>query len=228
MLTQHHHTAESKIDALQTDFFRYTEFLQKVCGFSLSLNGIFHIENRFRLFCFVIYPIGIFFPMEIVMILYNINNLANLIKVFANTLTHFGICFKMVTYYINRADIFHSISVLKHQKYVLEHTNSMIFVEHKILADKFTKAHLITGSFICVFMIFSVVYFAVFGYRPYEETDIIPFPDFGNNRLGFILSSLNQLIPITTFLLISVGKFTYRYDLRFFYHYSLQQWILYI
>lgn len=195
------------MDASRLTFFRFTMFFQKVCGFRVvERNGNLQVENYFPLlFLFVIYPIAIFFPLEVVMTVYNSKNLSNFIKVFTNTLTHFGVIFKIMTYYINRAKIFYCVNVLKNQKYDCKDTDT-IFIKYMKLADKWSKAYLTVGSFICFFMASSAFYFVVFEYKPLGEADIILFPDFGNSRLGFTSFWLYQMFPLSAYLWCSVGE----------------------
>lgn len=195
------------MDASRLAFFRFTVFFQKVCGFRVvEQDGNLQVENYFPLlFLFVIYPIAIFFPLEIVMTVYNARNLSNFIKVFTNTVTHFGVIFKIMTYYVNRAQIFYCVNALKNQKYDCNDTDT-IFIKYMTLADKWSKAYLTVGSFICFFMASSAFYFVVFEYKPLGEADIILFPDFGNTRLGFTLFWLYQMFPLSAYLWCSVGE----------------------
>lgn len=194
------------MNAAEIGFFSFTEKVQKVCGFGTTHDGAFKIENRSRFFLFVIYPVVIFYPTEIIMTVYNTNNLTNFIKAFTNFLTHFGITYKVITYYVNHVDIFYCITVMKHQKYALDKTH-ILFKEHKIIAEKWSKALLIAGSLICFFMAACALYIVVFDYRPLEESDVILFPDFGNTRHGFTLFWLYQIFPLAAFLWCTVGKF---------------------
>lgn len=196
------------MNAADVDFFYFTETVQKVCGFGIIHNGIFNIINKFRFLSIVIYPITIFFPIEIVMTIYNINNLTNFIKVFANTLTHIGITFKMITYYLNRAEIYYCTDIMKNQKYELKET-TIVFKEHKDIAEKWSKAFLIVGSCICFFMAASALYIIIFDYQPLGEDDIIFLPNFGNTKLGFALFWLYEILPLSGYLWCTVGKFSY-------------------
>lgn len=194
------------MSAAEIDFFHFTETVQKVCGFSVAREGTIKIESNFRFFLFVIYPITIFYPLEAVMTVYNTNNLTNFIKVFANALTHFGITFKIITYYINRVEIIYCIDVMKSQKYDLEETK-MVLKEHKITAERWSKAFLVVGSCICFFMAASALYIVIFEYQPLGKDDVILFPNFGNTKLGFTLFWIYQIFPLGSFLWCTVGKF---------------------
>lgn len=194
------------MSAVEIDFFRFTVTVQKVCGFSVAGDGTFKIENNFRFFLFVIYPITIFYPTEVVMTVYNTNNLTNFIKVFVNSLTHFGITFKVITYYLNRVEILYCIDVMKSQKYDFVETK-IVLEQHKVTAEKWSKAFLIIGSCICFFMAASAIYIVMFEYQPLGKDDIILFPNFGNTKLGFALFWLYQIIPLGSFLWCTVGKF---------------------
>lgn len=201
-----HFSIKSMMNASSIGFFRYTEFLQKVCGVGIAQDGTFKIKSRVRLFLFVIYPTFIFYPAEIVMSTYNIKNLSNFIKVIVNTVTHTTIIFKAITYYVHSAQIAYTINILKYQECTVEEIDT-ILVKHKKLAEKWLKAFLLAGSFICFFMAVSALYIVVFAYQPLGEGDIIFFPDFGNTRFGFALFWLYQILPLSAFLWSSAGKF---------------------
>lgn len=193
------------MDASSIGFFHYTELLQKVCGVGIAEDGSLKIKCRVRLFFLIIYPIFIFFPVEIAMAVHNFNNISNFIKIIVNTVTHATIIFKVITYYFQRAEIAYTINILNNQKCTVEDSHA-ILVKHKELAEKWMKAFIIGGSFVCFFMAASAFYIVVFAYKPLGEGDIILYPDFGNTRSGYALFWFYQILPLTAFLWSSAGK----------------------
>lgn len=188
-----------------TDFFSYTEFVQKICGFGITCDGTFKVQSRVRLFLFVLYPFVVFFPTELIMTVYNAKNLSNAIGTLVNTLTHAGIIFKMATYYMNRLEIACAINILKTQNYELTNAK-IVFSKYQLLSEKWAKVFVITGSLICFFMAASAIYIIVFNYELIIENDITLFPNFGRDKFGFILFWLHAMFSLSTFLWVTVGK----------------------
>lgn len=196
-------------------FFKFSLGKLKHCGYFLEYD---ETSNKKRLsqtiytFIWITYSVFVFIPTEIVTLVLNASNLQNFIKVLCDTANHFGGIYKTYIWFKHRKQIALAMKALTDDSYFCEETYEdfkpkEILLKHKMRSEKWTRLFYISVNILVIFMLLTRLYVILFEFEYLKNEDFKSFPPFGDSQVRAVGLLVFQILPLTGWAWIVVGKF---------------------
>lgn len=198
-----------------TTFFKYSIQKLRNCGYYLDNDAEpvnTKLAKNIYTAVWIIYPVILFMPTEIITLILNASNLGNFVKVFCDFSNHMEGIYKIYVWFRYRKQIGYVVKSLTDNTYVYEDCEDFkpkeILMQHKIRSEKWTKCYFVSANILVVCIIAAKSYLILCQFEFSKNSDFKTFPPFGNSQTCAFVVVFFQVIGLGAWAWILVSKFS--------------------